>query len=175
MKNVVIVTFVGLGLAFYQLSGGADFEPVERARTAVAAPVVEVTPIDPVPGLSVDGIVTPPTTEQVAHQSGVVLASLETVTPETTLAPVPAPEVTPVAGVNIPLPEPDPSLDIRVVAGSAVNMRLGPGTGYNKVSTLTGGTEVVALEDSNGWTRLKVVETGRVGWMATRFLSVSEL
>lgn len=171
MKNVVFVTFIGLGLSFYQMSGGADFEPVERARAAVAAPVVEVTKIDPVPGLAVDGFVIPPTTEQIAQHTSVVLASLENLTPETTLLPVPAPQATPAAVLEIPQPEPDPSLDIRVVVGSSVNMRLGPGTGYNKVAALTGGTEVVALEDSNGWTRLKVVDTGRVGWMATRFLT----
>lgn len=39
----VVVSFLGLGLAFYELSGGADFAPPERAERTIAT-AVETTP-----------------------------------------------------------------------------------------------------------------------------------
>lgn len=83
-------------------------------------------------------------------------------------------EVIFVVEVNIFLFELDFLLDIWVVVGSVVNMWFGLGIGYNKVSILIGGIEVVVFEDSNGWICLKVVEIGCVGWMVICFLSVFE-
>ncbi len=37
MSRLVIVSFAGLALAFYELSGGADFTPPDRATTETAA------------------------------------------------------------------------------------------------------------------------------------------
>ena len=66
----------------------------------------------------------------------------------------------------------DNALDLRRVAGSRVNMRDGPGTGFGVIVTLEGGTEVEVLELSdNGWARLRTVSTGQEGWMAERLLT----
>ncbi|SLN12541.1 Bacterial SH3 domain protein [Roseovarius litorisediminis] len=57
--------------------------------------------------------------------------------------------------------------DIRLVTGDLVNLRDGPGTQYDRVGKLTKGTEVSILQSpGNGWIELRVVETGRIGWMA---------
>ena len=42
MSRFVILSFVGLGFAFYELSGGADFEP--PVRTVTPSPVAEAAP-----------------------------------------------------------------------------------------------------------------------------------
>jgi len=71
-----------------------------------------------------------------------------------------------------PVAEPQPAADIRQVAGTRVNMRQGPGTNFAVMDTLDGGTEVEVLEVSdNGWARLRIAETGEIGWMAERLLT----
>lgn len=60
-----------------------------------------------------------------------------------------------------------PMRDIRLVTGNIVNMRGGPGTKYDRIAKLRKNDEVIVLRDpGNGWIKLRVVETGRVGWMA---------
>lgn len=58
-----------------------------------------------------------------------------------------------------------------VVTASAVNMRSGPGTSYQVLDTLTGGTAVQAVgEVDNGWVELIVTESGTRGFMSGRYL-----
>jgi hypothetical protein len=60
-----------------------------------------------------------------------------------------------------------PVQDIRRVTGNVVNMRSGPGTKYGRIAKLRKNDEVIVLRDpGDGWIKLRVVETGRVGWMA---------
>ncbi|MEZ5716766.1 MAG: SH3 domain-containing protein [Paracoccaceae bacterium] len=64
--------------------------------------------------------------------------------------------------------------DLRNVSASRVNMRQGPGTDFNVVAKLTQGTEVEVLRDQgDGWVKLRVVDSGRVGWMADHLLTAS--
>lgn len=57
--------------------------------------------------------------------------------------------------------------DLREVAGTRVNMRDGPGTSFAVVSQLSRGDQVIVLQNTgDGWLKLQVVETSRVGWMA---------
>lgn len=80
-----------------------------------------------------------------------------------------------------PTPEPaagtastDENRDLRKVKGSRVNMRQGPGKGYSVVSKLDRGTRVEVLRDEgDGWVKLRVVETGRIGWMADFLLAAA--
>lgn len=65
----------------------------------------------------------------------------------------------------------DTGLDILFVSGSSVNMRGGPSTRYGVVSRLTRGMEVIEIaQTDNGWSQIKVVETGARGFMASKFL-----
>ncbi|WP_424940991.1 SH3 domain-containing protein [Aliiroseovarius sp. S253] len=57
------------------------------------------------------------------------------------------------------------------VSGSTVNMRGGPSTGHGVVSKLTRGTEVLETgQTDDGWSQIKVVDTGQRGFIASRFL-----
>lgn len=65
-----------------------------------------------------------------------------------------------------------PSLPRLYVTGSKVNMRAGPSTGDAVVAALTRGTEVEDLGTAiPGWSTIRVVATGKRGYMASRFLS----
>jgi len=67
-----------------------------------------------------------------------------------------------------------PIADVRKVTGSNVNMRSGPGTKFGRLARLKGGTRVAVLRDpGNGWLKIRVVETGRVGWMADWLVTAS--
>ncbi|MCP5037238.1 MAG: SH3 domain-containing protein [Rhodobacteraceae bacterium] len=64
------------------------------------------------------------------------------------------------------------ALPVLYVTGSKVNMREGPSTGDNIVAALLRGTAVDDLgEAAPGWSAIRVIETGEIGYMATRFLS----
>jgi hypothetical protein len=60
-----------------------------------------------------------------------------------------------------------PVQDIRRVTGNVVNMRSGPGAKFGRIAKLRKNDRVTVLRDpGDGWIKLRVVETGRVGWMA---------
>ena len=61
--------------------------------------------------------------------------------------------------------------DIREVTGGRVNLRRGPGTNFNAVGRLTRGEQVLVLSEENGWVKLRVLETGRIGYMADFLVS----
>ena len=100
--------------------------------------------------------------------------------------PTPTPEAERAAIGPDPTAEPDPAIlaaaaqaelpeDLRKVRGSRVNMRGGPGTSYAVLTTLSRGDEVKVLRESdNGWVKLKVVESGRIGWMSAKLLTKVE-
>lgn len=65
-----------------------------------------------------------------------------------------------------------PPADLREVAGIRVNMRKGPGTGYDVVTSLPQGTTVEVIDaDGSGWVKLRTVDEDLVGWMAEYLLS----
>ncbi|WP_147126796.1 SH3 domain-containing protein [Shimia ponticola] len=175
MTRFMLVTFGLLGWAFFELSGGSDFEPPELAssplnelqqsvefeRTLVARadtspaqqPVVQTQSNDLVQNASVV-IEDASTDAQPTASLAVVLgeAARET-TPEPVIAEVPA-------------------ADIRLVAGSRVNVRNGPGTNFSVVAQLTRGAETEVLQSpGNGWVKIRAANTGGVGWMAERLLT----
>ena len=163
MRTFILLSFVLLGVGFYELSGGSDFEPVERQvfdvsfadqgngvqLQAVSAPASRV--IEPV----VTTVALDAQRSSNANEAVIVQISSKNIDQ------APEPQV-----------QPGPQIEMATVTGSAVNMRLGPSTQYGVVSTLRRGTEVEVLEmASNGWARLRVVENGQVGWMSARFVA----
>ncbi|MGR3501536.1 SH3 domain-containing protein [Pseudaestuariivita sp.] len=173
------VCFLFLGWAFWELSGGSEFEPAVT-RTAVAD--VTATTLDESPAEEVEVVASEP-----------VAPETDTTEPETTeIAAVdPAPEQTPesvlttelnnaldsaieetaqetaaLAEEVVPQPVAAP-IDLRRVSGDRVNMRQGPGTNFGIVTRLTQGDEVeVIQEPGNGWLELRVVESNKIGWIA---------
>ncbi|SFO24479.1 SH3 domain-containing protein [Roseovarius lutimaris] len=124
----------------------------------------------------------------VGKRVAVTLASTEATPAAVTTAVIDVPTVKATA-VMVPktpgldaVPEPaevvqaalSQSRDIRTVASTKVNMRSGPGTNYSRIGQLSRGTEVIVLRDpGNGWIKLRVQESGRIGWMADRLLTAA--
>ena len=198
MTKFVFLSLVFMGWAFYEVSGGKDFAPEEPARIAkykaleaeraeaareqertrkaaiaekarqreAARAAMQVASLD----LSGTGAAleqaslvtqTPLTRRQ-------TLFSDPTPTPETERAAIPQP----IKPIGIADDEP---ADLRKVRGSRVNMRGGPGTSYAVLTTLNRDDEVEVLRESdNGWVKLKVVASGRIGWMSAKLLTKVE-
>ncbi len=57
-----------------------------------------------------------------------------------------------------------------MVTGSTVNVRKGPGTGYEKLSSLTSGTRVKILEKLDGW--YKISKDDITGYMSADYVSL---
>lgn len=174
MYKFIIVSFLALGVAFYEMSGGADFVPEQRdiiaeADVAPVAPIVETANVD---------VTRSNAASLIALNPQVTTVSLETTqaavaTPQPASVEVAAPAVVveeePVAEIVEVAAQP---LDIRAVAGSRVNMRQGPGTNFSVLDTLDGGTRAEVLEvNDSGWARIQILATGQVGWMAERLLT----
>ncbi len=171
MTRFVFLSFVFLGWAFYEVSGGQEFEPEPpermtalrqdaqtRADTRASEP--DAAEVDISAALAAESLPPP-------EPIPVSIVSPPAPTPvQERVALVPAPEEL----ESVIVVEEDPA-DIREVRGSRVNMRSGPGTQFSVLDTLTRGTRVEVLrEPGNGWAKLKVEETGRIGWMSARLL-----
>ena len=72
------------------------------------------------------------------------------------------------------VPAPVAAADIRSISRASANMRNGPGTDFGKLAQLAKGTPVEVLESaSNGWMKLRDMDTGQVGWMADWLVTTS--
>lgn len=154
MSKFIAVTFLMLGVGFYELSGGADFEPAERPikQTVISTKSIDIAPI------------AEPVVTRAAAPVAPIAAEVEP-------TPPPTPVVLDVAPIAV---EPEVRLDLREVAGGRVNMRSGPSTNNAILDTLVRGTETEVLEvNADGWARVRVISTDQIGWMAERFLSNS--
>ena len=170
MKTYVWVTFAFMGWGYYEMSGGNDFVPEQRPVLAEvsAEPVAEIVTRASTPSLlsvSSSNIAPPqPAPEAVIIQAAATPAAPTEVVIE---------EDTPIVEVVAPVAQ--APIDIRSVAGSRVNMRMGPSTGFDVITTLDGGTEAEVLEvTADGWARVRTVENGIEGWMAERLLSAPQ-
>lgn len=166
MGKLIVGTFLILGFAFYELSGGSDFEPEGQRDQIAAAEIVEdaETPAVARSNSATLVNVAAEAPEQPAVEAQIIQAVVEEAVVEEVVAE-------PVAVVVEEEPAP---LDLRRVAGSRVNMRAGPGTDYSVLDTLNGGTQAEVIEvDATGWARIRISDTGQIGWMAERLLTES--
>lgn len=153
MSKFIIGTFLMLGIRFYELSGGSDFEPEIRpiAQTVIETKLLEVVPFDAPIVTRADVEIIPFVAIEKAR---VFPASIEA-TPPAAAIPV-------------------TFIDMRQVSGRRVNMRSGPGTNYGVLDTQTRGTQTEVIEvNANGWARIRVTTTDQVGWMSSRLLTLS--
>jgi len=163
MKSYVWLTFAFMGWGYYEISGGADFVPVERVTAAVEAETPEIVArADTATLLSVSSsnIIARPTTPDAEVENAVADAvALDAV------------EV-----VEVIAPMVEPVVDIRRVGGARVNMRMGPGTDFDVITTLDSGTELEILSvNADGWANVSTVDRGLEGWMAERLLRDADL
>lgn len=189
----MMLTFGFMGWAFYELSGGSDFEPETRDVAEVTVQEIEDNSVARAD--TTDAALTnvtlaasvqsePVQTKPAESEAKVTLASVtldidgNAVSPETVavlIAPEPAKTVSAVAkpsadGASAQQGE----ADIRKVTGDRVNMRNGPGTDFSVVTKLKKGMSVEILQEpGNGWVKLRTVETGKVGWMADWLVTAS--
>ena len=229
MWRFILITFAFLGWSFYELSGGADYEPRTNSIQArallddvrpVARPVrthvAQLSGAGGVAAASDTDSATPaalpadtPARVTAPRIDGdndggarITLASASAESPATPTIGLPIISAQPVdivqqlgaaqpriTGLTLrglsdgtdstdptaQTPRPArPDADIRTIAGSAVNMRAGPGTQYDRIARLVRGDEVAVLQDpGNGWLKLRVIESGRVGWMADSLVTAS--
>ena len=190
MWRFITISFAFLGWAFYHLSGGADYEPrlqsiQARAKLDDVRPIARPEPVV-VASLSqenetvsdADAVtralstlddldLTKDTgfkvTLAAVEQADVPKVTFEADTQKTQIL-VETPEITPeTAQVEVP----EPLRDIREVTGTVVNMRDGPSTFYLAIGKLRQGDQIEVLDTSSeGWLKIRAVETGQEGWMA---------
>lgn len=183
MARVILLTFACLGWAWFELSGGSDFQPGQNGVTLMAS--VSKVASDPVE----------PAFPQVARAdtTGTVLTSFGTPKPAKVIlaaavvAPKPiaepavfTPAVAKVALTATPVLSRDSFADeiakladYRQVTGSRVNLRGGPSTKFDVVTQLLRGEEVEILaSQDNGWVKLRALDGSDIGWMSDSFLKV---
>lgn len=192
MKTFILLTFGFLGFAFYEMSGGSDFEPAS-ARIAAAEPeVVEPVKVAQaetpaaedkavVPAAtqtaSITKIDSSPSVTRVALNltnvnDAVEAASERTTTGARIIDSAETPQIILPSLIATTNDGATAGGDIRTVAGNRVNVRGGPSTNYGIVSKLTRGIEVRVLEDNgDGWVRMQPVDGGEAGWMADFLLT----
>jgi uncharacterized protein YgiM (DUF1202 family) len=68
-----------------------------------------------------------------------------------------------------------PDVECRVVSGTRVNLRSGPGTGHAVVAQLVRDQEVEVLTDEgDGWVKLRALDGNDIGWMSGKFLAAAD-
>jgi uncharacterized protein YgiM (DUF1202 family) len=159
VKSYVWLSFAFMGWAYYEMSGGSDFVPDQPAPQLLANAeadsdkTVAVTRADTTALLAVSASNVVPVSAQAPVE---VIVELDITEPET---------------LDIAAP-PEPEVDLRAVAGSRVNMRMGPGTTFDVITTLTGGTELEVIDiTAEGWANVRTMDLGIEGWMAERLLT----
>jgi hypothetical protein len=194
--RLIIVTFGFLGWAFYEMSGGADFDPQATRMARIDVPEsVEEEKLD---------AVSPDT--QAALPQNVTRIALnlnsvqDVVRPARTLQTETPPVLSTAQELETALSEEEPTvvlpsllfdrvvitpvdfgaetsgsqvgIDIRAVSGNSVNVRGGPGTNYSVVNRLVRGDQVEVLQNpGDGWVKLRPVDGGQIGWMAEFLLT----
>ena len=196
----ILVTFGVLGFMFYELSGGSDFVPEERPRSAEVetAPQPEISAeeiLEIASGRGSDtditirdnGSVTLASTSEI-ELDGVTarlsqpLVSTDDEAPAVSFASLSvSPNGAPVATTDGPRvydpfaeesQEQVSAFDIRTVDASALNVRSGPSTTDSVVGRLVQFEIVEVLEETgDGWARIRIEGDGIEGWVASRFLS----
>jgi len=172
MWKYLLLCFVMLGWAFFELSGGQDFEPaLATSVSEVAAPTDDADPID----RSFDreevarsatnalrGIEFGDDTEAAAPVNVVTDAALWKVSADTETSAIIEnilEDVVPVVAAAVPSDE-----NLYAVAVNRANMRNGPSTRNGVIAKLERGTAVQLLPSSSrSWAKLRVVDTNRVG------------
>lgn len=186
MWRFILVTFGFLFFAFYELSGGADYAPRDGSRQSVAAERVQAAeqkrlaflqakPKEKAPlPFEAEVITGGDETLVLASAGGNALAQQK---PVAVTLNQPVIDVTKAENLTeVAASEPATvgvGEDIREVTGNRVNLRRGPGTDYNAVDRLTQGEQVLVLSEENGWIKLRVLETGRIGYMADFLLTAA--
>ncbi|GGB15885.1 SH3 domain-containing protein [Allosediminivita pacifica] len=181
LLRLTSVTLIVLGMSWYELSGGEDFEPGDTGVTLVAVP----DSARPAPDTRVASAEAPAEPQDRSPAAHLVQASAELasglrspIISTANAAPAEAQAAVPQATVQkaslettTPAAAPEPEL--HQVTGTVVNLRMGPGTDFNVAGQLREGTRVRVLREMEGgsWVKLRAVDEGRIGYMSARFVA----
>ena len=154
MIRFMTLSFVVLGWAFYEMSGGAGFAPPE------AVPAPRLVRSAPEGARALIG------SAEAAPAPAIIPASVEAPRVVTGPSDFALDATEPAEPAE---PEPEPALERRTVAGSRVNMREGPGTGHGVIGVLSRGETAEVLAIDGGWARVR--SEGGEGWMALSLLA----
>ncbi|MGV6840746.1 MAG: SH3 domain-containing protein [Planktomarina sp.] len=162
MNKFILCTFGFIAWGFWELSGGTDFEAPEPKPIEVAV-VTEQTPAENIVIIQAAAAEPTPVAAPIIAPTVHNTQTQATFTPTRTSALSVEPATTPL---------PTPPADIRRVSGTRVNMRNGPSTNNPVLDKLSQGQLVRILQTpGNGWVKLRIQDTGQVGWMAERLLT----
>jgi len=166
MKHVfgIGATFLLLGVGYYEMSGGAEFQPQTMIGAVQASTLSSETIASNDIARAESGI---PVTAMREFPENVELISASFMP----RSPEPAATETPAA---TPAAAQADDVDLRQITGDWVNMRQGPGTGHAVLDTLPRGTEAKLIESAGGWARIEITSTGETGWMSERLLAPIE-
>lgn len=181
MGKIIVITFAFMAFAFYELSGGSDFVAIADEKRAALA-VEQAKEQRLIAETKAERLNTQPEAQIVlasatVSTSGTVVQDVEVTPPLVEEEKIEAvTEVTEVAAVLETVVEEEPAADMRKVTAARVNMRQGPGQNFSVVAKLNNGDEVEILQDpGDGWVKLKVMDSGRIGWMADFLLTASNI
>ena len=189
MTRFIIITFAFLAFAFYEMSGGADFDAEETRLSRIDPPlVVDEDKLETVLAQAP----TPALPEDVTRVSLNLNSVNDVLRPERTVRTTPARQRAVVEDetTDVALSEEEPTIvlpslivdtavitpvdfsgttdeaettsgarDLRSVTAQSVNVRGGPGTNFSVVNRLSRGSQVEVLQDPGN------------GWVRLRILS----
>lgn len=193
MSRFVIISFAVMAVAFYELSGGADFKP--RTRSVDLPEVTRISQVAPAPKPASENVTLPttiraePVTKAKANVTSLAVpdggvlknaaasGDINAATDDAensagvqlvSLAQSAALFANPLAlGSPAPVAAAEQTIprapDLRQVIGTRVNMRMGPGTEYDVIDRLPMGMQVEVL-DSSG-----------IGWLQLRTVSGQQI
>lgn len=180
MRLFILASFAVLGLAYWQMSGGAGFVPEPwptetaeaapaRARDAVVATRAASAPVTLAAApltLDPEAVAATAVAQAPAEEAAVVPAQAPPPS-----APTVAEALAGASAAVAPTAPTAPTAEAALlrVTGERVNVRGGPGTGFGVVGQVAAGELVEAVEEAGGWTRIRAA--GAQGWMASRFLA----
>ncbi|MDF1857068.1 SH3 domain-containing protein [Pseudooceanicola sp.] len=190
MTRFIFVSLIFMGWIFFEMSDGVDFAPPVRAKAdqiAAATPPNDAEVASRAantPSLAELTVAkrraAPKATEQVvpsvahvAERPNIGEGNLRVV--NLNPAPVATSDSDARDRAAAAVLQDRAARDVRLVTGNRVNMRNGPGTEYSVLGRLTRGERVTVLQEpGNGWVKLKVEGSGRIGWMADFLLASAE-
>jgi hypothetical protein len=175
VSRFIVLSFAFLAWAFYEVSGGQDFQP--RMSAAIAATEDTQQRHLKAQSQSLAKISSTRQTVDSQKETNLIVTRMIVADEISVGRGITSYSMTDAAIPNgrklvFSLSTPDTSPQIRRIRANNVNMRTGPGTQFVVLDTLPADSRVKLLDDSvRGWVKLRSLDSGRVGWIQKRFIS----
>lgn len=169
MYKFIISTILLFAWAFFEISGGFDFEPDCRSCDETASTVV--SDHSGPPNQQLIAAFPANNYDYVPFHEPII----ETIKPVATAQARPSSPMLVQASLSTgdttgQQPQ-KPRQDLRVVTGDWVNIRDGAGTGFAVMDTVPHGTETELLEMRGDWAKVRLLESNEIGWIASWLIS----